>query len=138
METPATPHARSAYVPRFSPLCVDAGGIPCRDIIAPLEILILQNFRNLEKLKDLAVEYVCADHYGYVAGEEAKSFIRQTIEAAKQERALMEEAYRKTGDIEVAAKELTADYFNKYPDWVVSPEIVEGVFRQILRHITST
>ncbi len=86
----------------------------------------------------LDVEYVCADHYGYVAGEEAMSFIRQTIEAAKQEHALMEEAYRKTGNIEIAAKELTAGYFRKYPDWVVSPEIVEGVYRQMLRHIAST
>jgi len=130
----------SAYVPKLKALFAsDAGGIPYRDIIGASGNSNFTEFQqNLEKLKDLDVEYVCADHYGYVAGEEAKSFIRQTIESARQERALMEEAYQKTGDIEVAAKGLSADYFNKYPDWVVSPEIVEGVYRQILRHITST
>ncbi|HSB03747.1 MAG TPA: MBL fold metallo-hydrolase [Thermodesulfobacteriota bacterium] len=130
----------SAYVPKLKTLFAsDAGGIPYRDIIgASGNSNFTEYQRNLEKLKDLDVEYVCADHYGYVAGEEAQSFIRQTVEAAKQERAFMEEAYRKTGDIGVAAKELTANYFNKYPDWVVSPEIVEGVYRQMLRHLTST
>jgi len=130
----------SAYVPELKVLFAsDAGGIPYGDIIcASGNSNFTQYQQNLEKLKDLEVEYVCADHYGYVAGEEARDFIRQTIKAAIQERAFMEETYRKKKDIEVAAKELSADYFKKYPDWVVSPEIVEGVYRQILRHIAST
>ena len=141
METPGHSSCSiSAYVPKLKALFAsDAGGIPYRDIIGASGNSNFTEFqRNLEKLKDLDVAYVCADHYGYVAGDEAKSFIRQTIEAAKQERALMEKAYRKTGDIEIAAKALTADYFRKYPDWVVSPEIVEGVYRQMLRHIASS
>ena len=32
-------------------------------------------------------------------------FIRQTIEAAKEERSILEEAYRRTGDIQIAARE---------------------------------
>ena len=50
----------------------------------------------------------------------------------------MEETYRKTGDIQIAAKELTSTYYHEYPDWVISPEILEGVFRQMLRHIART
>ena len=141
METPGHSSCSiSAYVPKLKALFAsDAGGIPYRDIIGASGNSNFTEFqRNLEKLKDLDVAYVCADHYGYVAGDEAKSFIRQTIEAAKQERALMEKAYRKTGDIEIAAKALTAGYFRRYPDWVVSPEIVEGVYRQMLRHIASS
>ena len=114
----------------------DAGGIPYRDkIMASGNSNFTQYQQNLEKLRDLDVEYVCADHYGYVAGEEARDFIRQTMEVARQERSLMEEAYRRTKDIRIAAKELTGDYYNQHPDWVVSPEIVEGVYRQMLRHI---
>jgi glyoxylase-like metal-dependent hydrolase (beta-lactamase superfamily II) len=130
----------SAYVPKFKALFAsDAGGVPYRDrIVAPGNSNFTQYQQNLERLRELDVEYVCADHYGYVAGEEAGDFIRQTIEAAKQERLILEEAYRRTGDIRIAAKELTKEYYQKHPDWIVSPEIEEGVFRQMLRHIAGT
>jgi len=127
----------SAYVPKFKALFAsDAGGIPYRDrIVAPGNSNFTQYQQNLERLWEIDVEYVCADHYGYVAGEEAGDFIRETIEAAKEERSILEEAYRRTGDIQIAARELTKQYYQKHPDWVVSPEIEEGVFRQMLRHI---
>jgi len=38
--------------------------------------------------------------------DEAKTFIPKTIEMAKQNRALMEEVYRSTRDIELGAKQL--------------------------------
>jgi 2-aminobenzoylacetyl-CoA thioesterase len=127
----------SAYVPKFKALFAsDAGGIPYRDIIvAPGNSDFTHFQQNLEKLENLEVECLCADHYGYVAGEEAGDFIRQTIEAAKEERLILEDAYRQTGDVQIAARELTRQYYQKHPDWVVSPEIEEGVFRQMLRHI---
>jgi 2-aminobenzoylacetyl-CoA thioesterase len=129
----------SAYVPKLKTLFAsDAGGIPYRDkIMASGNSNFTQYQQNLEKLRDLDVEYVCADHYGYVAGEEARGFMLETVEVAKQERLLMEEAYRKTKDIRIAAKELTGHYYNHYPDWVISVEIVEGVYRQMLRHIVN-
>jgi 2-aminobenzoylacetyl-CoA thioesterase len=127
----------SAYVPKLKALFAsDAGGIPYKDkILASGNSNFTQYQKNLEKLRDLDVEFVCADHYGYVTGEEAGDFIRQTMEVARQERSLMDEAYRRTKDIQIAAKELTDYYYNQYPDWVVSPEIVEGVYRQMIRHI---
>ncbi len=130
----------SGYVPGFKALFPsDAGGIPYRDTIqASGNSNFTQYQRNLERLKDLDVEYVCADHYGYVVGEEARGFIRQSAEVAREERLVMEEAYRRTGDIRKAARELTNAYYQKYPDWVVPPEILEGVFRQILRHLSGS
>jgi len=127
----------SAYVPKLKTLFPsDGGGIPYGDtIISPGNSNFTQYQENLEKLKDLDVECVCADHYGYVIGEEARGFMARSIEAAKQERSIMEEAYRRTGDIQIAARELTDMYYRQYPDWVVSPEILEGVFRQMLRHL---
>ena len=127
----------SAYVPKLKTLFPsDGGGIPYGNtIISSGNSNFTQYQENLEKLRDLDVACVCADHYGYVIGEEAKGFMARSIEAAKQERSVMEEAYRRTGDIQTAAKELTDTYYRQYPDWVVSPEILEGVFRQMLRHI---
>src|SRR4030042_2701591 len=108
----------SAYVPQFKTLFAsDAGGVPYKGKILPLGNSNFTLFQHsLEKLKDLAVEYVCADHYGYIAGNEARDFFRPTIEFARQERASLEEAYRRTGDIDIIARELTADFYRKNPD----------------------
>jgi glyoxylase-like metal-dependent hydrolase (beta-lactamase superfamily II) len=127
----------SVYVPKLRALFPsDAGGIPYRDTILAFGNSDFTRYQqSLEKLRDLQVEYVCADHYGYVAGEEAGDFIQKTIEVGKQERSLMEAAYRRIGNIDSAAQELTRAYYHKHPDWVVSSEIVEGVYRQMLRHI---
>ena len=141
METPGHSSCSiSVYVPRLRALFPsDAGGIPYRDmIIASGNSNFTQYQQSLEKLRNLQIDYVCADHYGYVAGEEARGFIQKTIEVAKQERSLMEAACRRIGNIDSAAQELTRDYYHKHPDWVVSSEIVEGVYRQMLRHIAGT
>jgi len=60
---------------------------------------------NLEKLKDLEVDYYCADHYGYVTGGEAGEFVSKTIEMAKDHRAAIENAYRSTGDIDMVRRQ---------------------------------
>jgi len=130
----------SAYVPELKALFAsDGGGIPYRDkIFAFGNSNFAEYQRSLRKLEDLNVAYVCADHYGYVAGEEARNFVRQTMEAAKEAHVLMEEAYQHSGgDIETAARRVTQVFFSENPDWVVSPDIVEGVNRQMLRHIAS-
>ena len=140
METPGHSSCSiAAYVPELRALFPsDAGGIPYGDrIIVSGNSNFTQYQQSLEKLRDLQIDYVCADHYGYVAGEEAADFIQKTMEVAKQERSLMEAAYRRAGNIDSAAQDLTRAYYQKHPDWVVSPEIVEGVYRQMLRHIAN-
>lgn len=127
----------SAYVPQLKALFAsDAGGIPYKDMILALGNSNFTQFQHsLEKLKDLDVEYVCADHYGCVAGDEARNFIQQTIEVARQGRASLEMAYRRTGDIDSAAKELTADFYQNNPDYFLPPDIFEGVYRQAIRQL---
>lgn len=130
----------SAYVPRLKALFAsDGGGVPHeKRIVASGNSNFTEFQRSLEKLKDLDVEYICADHYGYVSGEEAAHFIRDVVQVAKQTRASMEEAYRKTGDIEATAKILTDAFYKEIPDWIVSPEIIEGVQRQMVRHVVNS
>jgi glyoxylase-like metal-dependent hydrolase (beta-lactamase superfamily II) len=127
----------SAYVPQLKTLFAsDAGGIPYKGMVLTAGNSNFTLFQHsLEKLKDLDVEYVCADHYGYIAGNEARDFIRQTIEFAQQERASLEEAYRRTGDIDIIARELTDDFYRKNPDYFLSPDIFVGVYRQMIRHL---
>jgi hypothetical protein len=116
----------------------DGGGIPFDETIITSGNSDYTKYQEgLEKLKDLAVEVYCADHYGYVTGEEARTFVPRTIEVAKQNRAQMEEMYRSTRDIEKTAKKLVSSFYDENPYYFLSPEIFLDVYRQMIRHIAN-
>ena len=75
----------AAYVPALKALFpTDGGGIPFdQTIITSGNSNFTKYQQNLERLKTLDVEHYCADHYGYVTGEEAREFIPRTIEIAR-------------------------------------------------------
>ena len=127
----------SAYVPKLKALFAsDGGGIPYREMIIASGNSNYTKFQeSLEKIKDLDVEYACADHYGYIAGDEAKDFIWKTIAAAKDFRASMEEIYQRTKDIEATVNELASSFEKENPYYIISPEISKGVYRQMVRHV---
>jgi glyoxylase-like metal-dependent hydrolase (beta-lactamase superfamily II) len=129
----------AAYVPELKVLFpTDGGGIPFdQTIITSGNSNYTKYQQSLERLKGLPVEYYCADHYGYVTGEEAREFISKTIEMASQNRALMEEVYRSTRDIDVAAGKLVSSFYDENKDYFLSPEIFIDVYRQMVRHIAS-
>ena len=82
----------TAYEPdRKALFASDGGGIPYRDgSFASANTNFTQYMESLEKMKPLAVDYLCADHYGYVTGEDARGFIDLTIREGRKLRALME------------------------------------------------
>ena len=127
----------AAYVPEFKVLFpTDGGGIPFDETIVTSGNSNYTKYQqSLEKLKDLEVEYYCADHYGYVAGKEAREFISKSIEIAKQQRERIEKVYRSTQDIDLAVQKLIPIFYQETPDYFLSPEIVQDVFRQMVRHI---
>ena len=129
----------AAYVPEFKALFpTDGGGIPFDETIMTSGNSNYTKYQqSLEKLKGLEVEYYCADHYGYVIGEEAREFISKSIEMARQQRARIEEAYRSTKDIDLAAQKLISSFYNENSNYFLSPEIFLDVYRQMVRHIAS-
>jgi glyoxylase-like metal-dependent hydrolase (beta-lactamase superfamily II) len=129
----------SAYVPQLKALFAsDGGGIPYKEtIIASGNSNFTQYQQSLEKLKDLDVEYACADHYAYITGDEARDFIQHTIKRARQHRAFVEEIYLRTGDIETTAREMVITFCKENPDYMLAPDILEGVYRQMVRHIAN-
>jgi len=129
----------SAYAPQIKALFAsDGGGIPYKDMIIAFGNSNFTKFQaGLEKLEGLAVDFLCADHYGYVTGDEAGNFIRQCIESAKQQRALLEKTHRRTPDIENAAQELTDAFYKANPEYFLAPEITKGIYQQMIRHIVS-
>jgi len=140
METPGHSSCSiSAYVPEIKVLFPsDAGGIPYRNEIVPAGNSNYTLFQqNLEKLKHVDADYICADHFGYVTGEEAKSFISKTSDVAKQFRKLMESTYRRTGDVEEAVQHLIDIRYKKRPDYFMSREILTGVYGQMVKHIAA-
>ena len=127
----------AAYVPQFKALFpTDGGGIPfAQTIMTSGNSNYTKYQQNLERLKDLEVEYYCADHYGYVIGEEAREFISKSIKMAQQQRERIEETYRATKDIDLTARKISSSIHNDNPNYFLSPEISLDVFRQMVRHI---
>jgi len=56
---------------------------------------------------------------------------------AKDHRAAIENAYRSTGDIDMAAKAMINSFYHENRDYFLSPEIFLEVYRQMVRHIAS-
>jgi glyoxylase-like metal-dependent hydrolase (beta-lactamase superfamily II) len=129
----------SAYVPQIKALFPsDGGGVPYKDMIITSGNSNYTAFqRSLEKLEGLEVDYLCADHYGYVIGDEARDFISCAIAQAREHRARIEDVYSKTKDIDATVKELIGSLYAEHPDYFLSPEIFEGVYRQMVRHIVA-
>ena len=140
METPGHSSCSiSAYVPEMKALFAsDGGGIPFRDEIIPSGNSNYTQFeQSLMRLNALDVEYLCADHYGYVTGDEARAFIGNAIEAAKLFRELMETVYRRTGSIDDAVNELVENTMATHSDYFLPKDILTTVYQQMMKHIAS-
>jgi 2-aminobenzoylacetyl-CoA thioesterase len=126
-----------AYVPEFRALFPsDGGGIPFDEtIITSGNSNFTKYQENLGRLKAFEVDVYCADHYGYVTGEEARGFIPKTIERARETRNLIEKVYRSTGDIDEAARKLVSSFYDENQGYFLSPEIFLDVYRQMVRHV---
>jgi glyoxylase-like metal-dependent hydrolase (beta-lactamase superfamily II) len=127
----------SAYVPQLQALFPsDAAAIPYKD-----EMLITANTnftlyqQSLEKMAKLNVKILGADHYAHVIDAEAANYIRDSIAEAQACRNMLEDVLRKEGSVDQAARAVIDDYYEKNPDYFLEPEILFGVYRQILKYL---
>jgi len=116
----------------------DAVGIPYMDFCFPsMNTNIAEYLASLEKLKPLPVSYLCGDHYGYITGEEASRFVDVTFAEGVKWKAAMEDVYRTYGgDIDAAGKAITDHFYKQMPDYFIRRDILEGVFKQMLKFIS--
>lgn len=131
----------SAFEPTMKALFAsDAVGIPFHNTLFPsMNTNMHQFLESLEKLSPLDVSYVCADHYGYIIGEEAGACVARTIEEALKWKTYLKDCYHKHGgDIEAAGNEITDLFCKEMPGYFISPDILEGVFKQMLKYIAKT
>jgi glyoxylase-like metal-dependent hydrolase (beta-lactamase superfamily II) len=116
----------------------DSGGIPFENIIVSSGNSNYTQYQNsLEKLGHFDVEYYCADHYGYVTGTEAASFISQSIDAARAFRRRMESAYKRTGEIDAAVSLMMSDMGDELDEYVLPSHIIAGIYGQMMKHIVT-
>jgi 2-aminobenzoylacetyl-CoA thioesterase len=127
----------SAYAPEMGALFPsDGGGIPYEETIIPSGNSNFTRYQHsLKKLKTLEVDILCADHYGYVTGQEAECYIARSIDAAAETRAMIEALFRRTGSIDATVNALVEDAYTRNPDYFLAPEISTGIYRQTVRHI---
>jgi len=131
----------SAYEPDAGILFAsDSMGIPFSDKLFPsMNTNIDQFLASLEKLRPLKINLFCADHYGYIIGEEARTVVSQTIEESLKLKALLYHTYRRNdSDVDKAAGEITSFFYQQMPGYFIAPEIFEGVFKQMFKYIAKT
>lgn len=142
METPGHSHCSiSVYEPEFKVLFAsDAVGIPFEDALFPsMNTDVDQYLESLERLRSLPVSTVCCDHCGYVTGEEAARFVPMTIQEGHRWRGILEDfARRFHGDVDAAGKAVTDFFCERMPGYFIAADIVEGVFRQMVKYMAKT
>ena len=127
----------TAYVPELKALFPsDGGGIPFAGEIIPSgnsNYTLYQ--QSLHKLMDLETDIICADHYGTVTGDEARRYIRDSIQSADHYRRLVEKVYHREQDQEKTVAHLVKQVLDTRPDYFLPEAILIGVTRQMVKHI---
>lgn len=130
-----------AYEPTMKALFAsDAVGVAFEDTLFPsMNTNVDQYLESLDKLEPLAVSHLCLDHYGYITGEEAQKFVDLTLEEGVRWKAYLEDSYRKHGgDLDTAARAVTDSFYKEMPRYFIAPDILEMVFKQMLKYIGRT
>lgn len=138
--TPGHTHCSvTAYEPNLKAMFPsDGGGIPYKDTSFPsMNTNMVQYLESLEKLKAYPVQYLCADHYGFITGDEADKFIDLTLREGRRWKAYMEDVYRKSnGDIDAATKATSNFFYKEMPDYFIAADILDGVFKGMFKYIS--
>jgi len=125
----------SAYVPQLKALFPsDAVAIPYQNeyvIAAGSSFEAYQ--QSLEKLAMLDVKMLCADHYGYITGEEAEHYIMRSKKATGQMIDALHLALQNETGLESAAAQLVKHNFEQRPDYFVHPDILLSTYRNMLK-----
>jgi glyoxylase-like metal-dependent hydrolase (beta-lactamase superfamily II) len=130
-----------AYEPTMKALFAsDAVGVAFKDTLFPsMNTNVDQYLESLVKVRPLAVSYLCLDHYGYMTGEEAQRFVDLTLDEGTKWKAYLQDSYRKYGgDLDAAARVVTDTFYKEMPDYFIAPDILEMVFKQMLKYIGKT
>lgn len=125
------------YIPQEKALFTsESAGVCYGDQIFPLANSNYDDYQDtLEKMARYEVEILLPEHNGVAIGKEARGYLSRSIEAAKKERAMLEESYMRTRDIKVSTKEITDKLAKEMPAPFITRQVREMVVSQMLRFV---
>ena len=94
--------------------------------------------QSLEKMSRLEVEVLLGEHFGAFDGKEGRGYLQKAMEEARKTRRLIEESYRRTGDVDRSTEEVTRTFLSGAPRDFLPPEVLRLVAGQMVRYIAKT
>jgi len=128
----------TAYVPEEKAMFAsDAGGIPFGDQIFTCANSNFDKYQeSLAKMARYEINVYLAEHYGARTGIDASSFLKKSIDFAKEARTTLESSYARTKDVKKSTKEITDMLMENEPDDFLHKDIVALVTGQMLKFIS--
>lgn len=127
----------AVYVPEEKAMFAsDAGGIPFGDQVFTAANSNFDKYQeSLKKMAGYEIDVHLAEHYGAMTGEDGRSFLQKSINAAKETRKILEASYLRTKDVERSTKEVTDRLMVGGPDNFLPKDIISMVIGQMLKYI---
>jgi len=138
LETPGHSSCSIAvYVPQEKALFAsDAGGIPFGDTVFTAANSNYDLYQqSLEKMAAYDVEVHLAEHYGALTGQDGKSFVKRSIEIAKENRNTIEEIYARTMDEPETVAQVTDSIMQQADGYFLPPDIMKMVIAQMIHYL---
>jgi len=128
----------AAYVPEEKAMFAsDAGGIPFGDQIFTCANSNFDKYQeSLKKLAEYEIDVYLAEHYGARTGKDANSFLKRSMDFAKEARAILEASYARTKDVKKSTEEITDVLMENTPDDFLHRDIIALVTGQMLKFIS--
>ena len=128
----------SLYMPAEKAVFVsDAVGIALDDtILTTANSNFDQYMQSLEKLFALNPEIILSEHRGGRTAADCRKFMPACRQAARDMRALVEESFVRTGDIEKSTDEITDSFMASAPTGMLPPWVVKLVVGSMVYQIS--
>ncbi len=128
----------AAHVPEEKAMFAsDAGGIPFGDQIFTCANSNFDKYQeSLKKMANYEIDVYLAEHYGARTGKDANSFLKRSMDFAKEARAILEASYARTKDVKKSTKEITGMLMENTPDDFLHRDIIALVTGQMLKYIS--
>ena len=130
----------AVYIPEEKALFAsDAGGIPFGDKIFTAANSNFDRYQqSLQKMAAKDVDIYLAEHYGALAGEKGRRFIRNAITAAAETRQALEAVYNETNDVAKTTEIITDGIMADAPIGFLPREVVAIVAGQMVNFIAKS
>ncbi len=117
----------------------DAGGVPyAGKIFAAANANFDQYQASLIKMSGFSTDIHCAEHYGALTGDDARTFMDRSMESARLARSIIEESYLRTKDVALTTREIAKLFMEEGEGYFLPREVMEMVVGQMTRFLAKS